>query len=201
VDEHAESQSGGEAIDVELASGCGNCDGRTEWESLVDDDGEERWFSICSCGQMATFLPEQPHVKPKDPLRAYLRGLARPILPETPPWIRLFLNTIQQPCPIRWRYAWQSCPHCQTAVRMGMQACPRAGVFAVCSLCLSCGYVTTSYKLPRRVTPFELSGTEWAPACPAVQRLRDCALRPHAALRTDGWSYSGGDWSDWIPNP
>lgn len=31
-------------------------------------------------------------------------------------------------------------------------------------------------------------GGAWAPACPAVQRLRDCLHRPHALLRADGWS-------------
>lgn len=194
-----ENETGGEAADVDLAPECGNCGSRTdwEWESLVDESGEERWLSICSCGQMAAFLPDQPHVQPKDPLRAYLRGLERPIFSETPPWVRLFLQTVQQPNPIRWRYVWQGCLRCKASIRLGMQAYPRVNVSAACTLCLSCGYVTASYTLPQPVTESVFRGSEWSPACPAVQRLRDCALRPHIAACVDGWRYPG-DWSDWL---
>ncbi|MGH3018303.1 MAG: hypothetical protein ACRDLU_08015, partial [Gaiellaceae bacterium] len=81
-----------------------NCGSRTKWESLVDGVGEERWFSICGCGQMAAFLPEQPQASIDDPLAAYLVGLGRPIFSATPPWMRLFLNTVQGQRPVRWRY-------------------------------------------------------------------------------------------------
>ncbi|HEX5582350.1 hypothetical protein [Gaiella sp.] len=170
-------------------SSCPVCGAQPVWESYVDDaSGEERWLAWCECGQMdALVLGEERHGPLRDPLRAYLFGLAKPTFPETPPWIRLFLSTVSGPRAIRWRYAWQACPRCQTAVRLGMQSYPRYQVFAVCSLCLSCGYVTTSYQLPRSMSPFNLDGAEWFPACPAVQRLRDCTLRPQMVLYTDGW--------------
>jgi len=73
-------------------------------------------------------------------------------------------------------------------------------VLGLCSLCLSCGYVTASYSIPKRLTDSVMSGAEWTPPCPAVQRLRDCARRPRIALFTDGWgSPSADEWTDWIP--
>lgn len=191
--------------EIQLAPECGNCGSRTDWESFVDESGEERWFSICGCGQMTAFLPEHPEAELKDPLAAYLLGLGRPVFPATPPWIRLFLNTIQGRRPVRWRYAWQDCPKCGASVRMGMQAYPRAAVLGICMLCLSCGYVTASYSNPmRNLVETPMTGTEWAPACPAVRRLRDCIHRSRMVLFTDGWGSpavgTADDGRDWIPS-
>jgi hypothetical protein len=194
-----ETETGGEAADAALAPECGNCGSRSDWqwESLVDESGEERWLSICGCGQMAAFLPDQPDIQPEDPLRAYLLGLARPVVSESPPWVRLFLRTVQQPAPVRWRYFWEGCPLCKTSIRLEMHASPRPNVVATCTLCLCCGYATASHTLPGRPTQSTTRGSAWDPACPAVKRLRDSALRPYMALTIDGWRYPG-DWSDWL---
>jgi hypothetical protein len=132
-------------------------------------------------------LGEERHGPLRDPLRADLFGLAKPTFPETPAWVRLFLSTVSGPRSIRWRYVWQACPRCQTAVRMGLQSYRRYGVFAVCSLCLACGYVTACYQLPPRVSLSDFAGGDWFPACPAVKRLRDCVPRPYMVLFSDGW--------------
>ncbi len=200
LDKETENEVGAEGEVRECTPTCPNCGSRRQWESLIDDAGEERWLTICPCGHMEAFLPDQPHVQAKDPLRAYLLGPGRDIFPAAPPWIRLFLSTIKEPRPIRWSYVWQKCPSCGTAVRMGMQAYPRGVVLGLCSLCLSCGYVTASYSIPKRLTDSVMSGAEWTPPCPAVQRLRDCALRSRMVLFADGWgSPSTGEWTDWIP--
>jgi hypothetical protein len=199
ADQVEQNQTGGEADDTALAPECGNCGSRTDWqfESLVDESGEERWLSICACGQMAAFLPDQPDVQAQDPLTAYLLGRARPAVSESPPWIRLFLQTVQQRTPVRWRYFWEGCPRCKASIRLEMNASPRPNVVATCTLCLSCGYVTASHTRPGKVTQSTTRGSTWDPACPAVQRLRASALRPYMALTIDGWRYPG-DWSNWL---
>ena len=73
---------------------CPTCGGHPRWESVLDGD-EERWLSTCRCGRMRAFLPEQPSLDPADPLRAFLLGVGRPIFPPTPPWIRLFLASLE----------------------------------------------------------------------------------------------------------
>ena len=203
-EQRTENQTGSE--DGQLAPKCGNCGSKSEWESLVDESGEERWFSICGCGQMAAFLPEQPDAELKDPLATYLLGPGRPIFPESPPWIRLFLNTIRRSRSVCWRFVRQDCPKCGTSVRMGMQAYPRPAVLGICTLCLSCGYVTATYSnRARNVAEEPVTGTEWAPACPAVRRLRDCIHRSCFVLFTDGWgnpatAATDDDSGDWIPS-
>jgi hypothetical protein len=73
-------------------------------------------------------------------------------------------------------------------------ACPRPGIFAVASLCLSCGRVVATYSKPARgLVEAPVDGREWAPPCPAVQRLRDCLHRPYSLLRADGWRVSVWD--------
>jgi hypothetical protein len=59
-------------------------------------------------------------------------------------------------------------------------------VFAACTVCLACGHVTAGYRT--RGGPVEpAEGAAWRPACPAVQRLRDCVHRPFSLLAVDGW--------------
>ena len=69
-----------------------------------------------------------------------------------------------------------------------MQACPRPGTLALCALCLSCGNATVQYEKPAKgLVEAPITGRDWAPPCPAVQRLRDCLYRPYSQLRVEGW--------------
>jgi hypothetical protein len=154
-------------------------------------DGEERWLAVCRCGRMTAYLPEQPGLDPADPLGAFLLGPGRQIFPSSPPWVRLFLASLERPNPVRWRFCHEACGGCGVSASFGLQACPRAGVFAICTLCLACGNATACYSKPGGAV-FEgpVVGRAWAPPSPAVQRLRDCLLRPHSLLRRDGWRVS-----------
>jgi hypothetical protein len=175
------------------ASICPSCGGTPRWESLLEGE-EERWLAICRCGRMHAYLPEQPAFDPEDPLRAFLLGPARPIFPAAPPWIRLFLASIEGPNPVRWRYAHWACPRCGASASFGLQACPRPNTFAISALCIACGHVTTQYsEAARGLVEAPVDGNAWAPPCPAVQRLRDCLHRPHSQLCVDGWHIRAWD--------
>lgn len=172
---------------------CPSCGGHPAWESVLDGD-EERWLAICRCGRMRAFLPEQPALEPEDPLRAFLLGPGRPIFPASPPWIRLFLASVEGANPVRWRFCHAPCSRCRASASFGLQACPRPGVFAICTLCLACGRATASYSKPARgLVEAPAEGGEWAPPCPAVQRLRDCLYRPYSLLRAEGWCVTAWD--------
>lgn len=191
-----------------FGSTCPKCGLRRKWESLIDRaTREERWLTICECGHMDALVPgESENVSLEDPLSAYLFGTANPRMQEdAPPWTRLFLRTAQEDRPLRWRYVRQSCPGCfGNGAQLAMMAYPRLDVFGSCSLCLSCGYVTASYSFATRDTMSHLGGADWTPACPAVKRLRDCALRPYMALYINGWGsppgvgYSDGEWDSFF---
>jgi hypothetical protein len=169
---------------------CPSCGRHPKWESLVET-GEERWLALCRCGRMQAYLPDQPGLEPEDPLRIFLFGQGRPIFPASPPWVRLFLSSFERPDPVRWRFCHAPCRACGASASFGLQACPRADVFAICTLCLACGHATACYSKPARgVFEAPAEGRSWAPPCPAVQRLRDCLLRPHSLLRRDGWRVS-----------
>ena len=169
------------------AAECPSCGGHARWESVVDGD-EERWLAVCACGRWQAFLPEWPALEPDDPLRAFLLGPGRPVYPASPPWIRLFLASVEGSNPVRWRYCHGQCAACGASAGFGMQACPRPGTLALCALCLGCGTVTAQYEKPARgLVEAPISGRAWAPPCPAVQRLRDCLYRPFSQLRVDGW--------------
>jgi hypothetical protein len=186
--EQSDTATGGPA-----APACPVCGGRPRWQSLLDGE-EERWLATCRCGRMRAFLPEQPALDPEDPLRAFLLGPGRPIFPPSPPWVRLFLASVEGPDPVRWRYCHAPCPSCGASATFGLQACPRPNVFAICTLCLSCGRATASYsRSSRGLVEAPADGSEWLPACPAVQRLRECLHRPYSLLRTEGWSVRGWD--------
>lgn len=175
------------------STACPSCGGRPRWESLVDVR-EERWLAVCRCGRMRAYLPGEPDLDPEDPLRAFLLGPGRPLPPPSPPWVRLFLGSVAGANPARWRYCHGACPRCGASASFGLQACPRPGVLAACALCLGCGHVIARYsRLDHGLAEAPATGSEWAPPCPAVQRLRDCLLRPYSLLRTDGWRVRARD--------
>ena len=175
------------------AAACPSCGGQPSWESVLDGE-EERWLATCRCGRMRAFLPEQPALDPEDPVRAFLLGPGRPTFPPSPPWIRLFLASVEGRDAVRWRYCHGPCRGCGASASFGMQSCPRPAVFAICTLCVACGHVTASYSNPARgLVEAPVEGREWAPPCPAVQRLRDCLLRPYSLLRVGGWRVSAWD--------
>src|SRR5262245_32146915 len=120
------------------SSACPSCGGSPRWESLLDGE-EERWLAVCRCGRMRAFLPAQHALEPDDPLRAFLLGQGRPLFPAAPPWVRLFLASVEGSNPVRWRYSHGPCPACGASARFGLQACPRPGTLALCALCLACG--------------------------------------------------------------
>jgi hypothetical protein len=166
---------------------CPSCCGRPTWEPLVDE-GEERWLAVCRCGRMQAYLPAQPSLDYEDPLRAFLLGPGRPIFPASPPWARVFLASVEGPDPVRWRFCHAPCRGCGANASFGFQACPREGVLAICTLCLACGYASACYsKIGTTTIEGPVGGRAWAPACVAVQRLRDCLHRPYSLLRVDGW--------------
>jgi hypothetical protein len=166
---------------------CESCGGHPAWESLVED-GEERRLGVCRCGRMRAYLPDRPGLDHDDPLRVFLLGPARPIFPASPPWVRAFLASVERPNPVRWRFCHEPCRGCGASASLGFQACPRAGVFAVCTLCLACGYATAFYsRIGAAAVEAPVCGSTWSPPCVAVQRLRDCLHRPYSMLRVDGW--------------
>ncbi len=177
-----------------VAAACPVCGGRTpRWESVLEGD-EERWLSICRCGRMRAFLPGQPELEPVDPLRAFLLGPGRPVFPAAPPWVRLFLASVEGPDPVRWRFCHGPCLACGASAGFGMQACPRPGTLALSALCLACGNATVEYSKPALgLVEAPLAGRDWAPPCPAVQRLRDCVYRGYSLLRVDGWRVRAWD--------
>ena len=175
-------------------STCASCGGQPRWESLLDGD-EERWLSVCRCGRMQAFLADSSSPELEDPLAAFLTGLGRTLLDATPPWVRVFLRSVEEPNAVRWRYCPGPCPCCETAARFALRACPRPNVLGFCTLCLDCGYVTAAYWQHSRGRELPATGGTWTPPCPAVQRLRDCIFRPYAVL-TEG---EDGNLDQWVP--
>src|SRR6266536_2626136 len=106
--------------DQPMSVRCAQCGELPEWESIADAY-EERWLAVCRCGRMQTFLPDQPAAEPKDPLAAFLLGAGRDIPSPTPPWIRLFMRSLEQPWNTRWRYSPEPCSACAERVCFGVQ--------------------------------------------------------------------------------
>jgi hypothetical protein len=185
-DDSTENEQVGEASGLPAAARCESCGGLPVWESICDGWGE-RWLASCVCGRVATFFPDRrnPDEQPPDPLVTFLQGHRRPRRPPTPPWVRLFLNSMLEPYSVRWRYGLEPCAGCESSASFGMLAWPRPYVAGVCTVCLQCGYVTASYSNPSAGTEERtLEGSAWAPACPAVQRLRECVYRSlHLAVQ------------------
>jgi hypothetical protein len=172
--------------------GCGSCGGDPRWESLVDGD-EERWLAVCRCGRLQVFLPDRPELVPEDPLGTYLVGRALASAPASPPWVRLFLRSVEGPSPTRWRHVPGACDFCGASATFVMRASPRPWVMGVCTLCISCGRATAIYAHPSWPSSEAATGRTWTPPCPAVQRLRDCVFRPYAVL-SEGRGGTGSHW-------
>jgi len=175
-----------EAAEASSAAGqaCLGCGGLPVWESVVDDWGE-RWLAVCDCGRIDTFFPDRrhPEQQPSDPLTLFLQGHNRPRRPATPPWIRLFLQSVQGPRPSHWRHSPDPCEGCGARTIFGLLAWPRASIAGLCTVCLNCGSTAATYSNPRagRNEP-TLYGRAWAPASPAVQRLRECVYAASRSL-------------------
>lgn len=167
-----------------VAAGCRSCGRPPKWESLVDYLGE-RWLAVCDCGRLDVFLPDNPGVDADDPVRVFLAGPDRHILPATPPWVRLFLSSVQEPYWTGWRYLPDPCVSCGAVVIFGTQGWPRPGVNGRYLVCLNCGQVTVNYTTLWNGHSETTSGTDWTPACPAVQRLHDCIYRAQPLPVTD----------------
>jgi hypothetical protein len=161
---------------------CQACDGLPVWESTTDGWGE-RWLAVCACGRIDTFFPDRRHPEEPavDPLTLFLQGHLRARRPATPPWVRLFLQSVEAPSAVSWRHVPAPCSECAAATSFGLLAWPRDSTAAVCTVCLNCGYATSCYSNPWQGTEEPvLDGSAWAPPCPAVQRLRECvhSIRP-----------------------
>jgi hypothetical protein len=176
VDEPVDGQTPTESERTEPSNACRSCDGSPRWESVVDGWGE-RWLATCTCGRVDTFFPDRrhPEQQPSDPLTLFLQGHLRARRPATPAWVRLYLTSVQEPWSVRWRHDSTGCALCDSNTTFGLLAWPRPFTAAVCTVCLNCGYTTASYSNPSAGTEeATLDGTAWAPACPAVKRLREC---------------------------
>ena len=159
-------------------AGCLACGGVLRWESIVEGE-EERWLGICVCGWMRVFVPARPDLDAVDPLTVFVAGLGAERRPLSPPWVRVFRVSQQEPWLVDWLYCSSSCPACGAGVAFGTRRVPRPGVAADCLLCLACGWVSVEYRRPQQgLVELPAVGTEWLPACPAVQRLRICLFRP-----------------------
>jgi hypothetical protein len=172
---------------------CQGCGGVPRWESLYDGWGE-RWLAVCACGRIETFFPDRRHPEQQstDPLTHFLQGHLRPRRAATSPWARLFLTSVQAPWSVRWRHDPSGCPMCEAQTSFGLLAWPRPFTAAICTLCLNCGYTTTSYSNPSAGTSEPLlDGTAWTPPCPAVKRLRACVFLTTEYAR---WTTDQPDW-------
>lgn len=161
---------------------CRSCGGLPRWESIADAWGE-RWLGLCGCGGVQSFFPDRrhPEAQPAEPLTMFLQGHRAPRRPANPPWIRLFLHSLQPPYSITWRYDHRPCASCQAHATFGLLAWPQDWVSAICTLCLNCGWTETTYTNHQQGAQANcVDGDAWTPPCPAVQRLRTCVYRLHA---------------------
>lgn len=163
---------------------CPSCGGDPAWERLVDR-GQERWLSTCErCGRWDAFLPDVPGRVSVDPLADFLAGPGAPPRPQTPPWTRLFLRSLEGRDPAVWRWEPAPCSGCGSRARFSTGALTAGGSTAACALCLACGR-TVSGQVPAAGGPAlpPLVGDAWAPPCPAVQRLREAVAYWRPARR------------------
>jgi hypothetical protein len=169
-----------------IPESCLSCGGAPRWESICDQWGE-RWLASCDCGRIETFFPDRrQRTVPRDPLALFLQGHLGARRPPTPPWIRLFLHSVQGDQPTHWRHSPDACETCSARTTLGLLAWPQPSIAGLCTVCLNCGYTVSSYSDPLRgSTEPPLVGSTWAPACAAVQRLRDCV---RASRHTGGVS-------------
>jgi hypothetical protein len=154
---------------------CLSCGGAPRWESIADQWGE-RWLAVCECGRIEAFFPDRRQINgPPDPLTLFLQGHRAARRQASPAWVRLFLNSLQGEQPTHWRHSCEPCEACAARTVFGLLAWPRATTAGLCTVCLNCGYTVSCYSDPARGTSEPpLVGSVWAPACPAVKRLREC---------------------------
>ena len=88
---------------------------------VAADEVEERWLAVCRCGRMSAFLPEQPPSSRRTRCALPARPRAA-VLPASPPWVRLFLASVEGPNPVRWRFCHAPCPGCAASASFGLQA-------------------------------------------------------------------------------
>src|SRR5581483_1961392 len=94
------------------------------WESISDRNFGERWIAVCDCGEVHSFHPDRRHPDqlPAEPLLMALQGHRGPRRTVTPPWLRVFLASLQPPRPVHWRHHSEPCPNCDSPVRFGLLA-------------------------------------------------------------------------------
>jgi hypothetical protein len=146
-----------------------NCGTSTvRWESRLARNGE-RWLGTCrECGAMGALIPSSSELIIDNALTAYLAdGPSRPV---TPPWLRLFRFSQEEPWALVWRHHPYECRACHTNVVMTAERLLR-NTHRTFLLCLNCGH--TSSQEPRRPP---ITGGSWAPACLAVKQLRRAAF-------------------------
>ena len=170
---------------------CLACGGRPRWESVVEGE-EERWLGVCRCGRIRAFLPTQPSLDPDDPLRGVPAGGGTAGVPRaSPPWLRLFLGSVEGPDPARWRFVHEPCRGCGVLALFRAAGVPAGrgcyrGVRPLPSVRLRGPFFFVVAYAARGGAVESAEGGAWAPACPAVQRLRDCVHRPYSLLRVGG---------------
>jgi hypothetical protein len=152
---------------------CAHCGGHFKWESPRNSD-EEAWIGVCDCGGLQTYLSEPEETQ--GGLRRALLGDTE-VQGESPPWIRLYRSSLA--LKVIWRYAsGRTCEQCQQRTLFTTIRHPIDTVETHATLCLSCGLVHTYTVRAGRVgAPRRLSGSQWIPACIAVQNLRNVIYR------------------------
>ncbi len=157
------------------AERCESCGGSPRWERISDHWGE-RWLGVCACGRIDSFFPDRRRREgPADPLTLFLQGHLAPRRPATPAWVRLFLHSLQGETPTLWRHGFDPCEACSARTVFGLLAWPQPHLAGLCTVCINCGYTVSAYSNPAVKGSEEvLIGSTWAPACPAVKRLREC---------------------------
>jgi hypothetical protein len=113
---------------------------------------------------------EQDTLEQDDPVTAFL-GLQE-LKAVTPPWIRVFRLSQQAPWSVQWEHDPARCQACGAAVVFATSE-RLPSVTRLHDMCLNCGHVEVEYKRPLtgRILGC-LSGSDWSPPCPAVQKLR-----------------------------
>ena len=117
---------------------------------------------------MGALIPSSTKLITDKALTAYLADDSPK--PVTPPWLRLFRFSQDEPWSWEWRHHPNECRACHTNVVMTAER-RLHHIHRTFLLCLNCGY--TSSQEPRRPP---LTGSSWAPACLAVKQLRRAAF-------------------------
>ncbi len=113
---------------------------------------------------MAALTPNTDKPLIEKALTAYLAD--EDLRPVTPPWLRLFKLSQEEPWPMDWRHYPYECRQCHANVVMTAERRLPATTRTFL-LCLNCGHTSSQ---ERRRPP--ITGSEWAPPCIAVKQLR-----------------------------